>query len=155
MSKLFVLTMTFGFLWAFPQTDGSADGTDTTAIVGEWKVIGMKTRGKDVTDVSWRGMRYEFKKDSYTMWAGTTTPAGIAGKAPLRGPYSINDETDPRHFNFTMVAGDSRREVEAIYKIHDEKLLLCLGKERPKSFETTDTKNLCYTLERVPAASEK
>lgn len=155
MTKLLIVAMTLSFLSTLSHSECNADTTDTAAIAGEWKVIGMKARGEAVTDVSWRGMRYEFGKDTFTMWAGTTTPAGIAGKPPLHGPFSVNNDNDPHHFNFTMIAGDSRRDVEAIYKIEDEKLYLCLGKEgRPKSFDTTDTKNLCYILERVPTDGE-
>lgn len=155
MFQRFALTMTLAFLWALSPTDGRAEDKDTTALVGEWKVIEMKARGEAVSDASWRGMRFEFKQDTYSLWAGKTTPGGIAGKGPLQGPYSLNKEHDPHHFDFTMIAGDSRSDVEAIYKIVDEKLYLCLGKERPKSFETKDTQSLCYILERVPATDEK
>lgn len=155
MSKLFVFTMALAFPMAFPQTDCSADDMGTTAIAGSWKVVGMKARGEDVTNASWRGMRYDFRKETYTMWPGTTTPAGTASRPPLQGPYSMNNESDPHHIDLTMIAGESRREVQAIYKIADEKLYLCLGRKRPISFETTDTKNLCYILERVPSAGKE
>ena len=111
MYKLPALIMSLVFLWTIPQAVCTADDTDTTTIVGEWKVIEMERRGKSVSEASWQGMRYEFKKGTFKMWAGTTTPAGLARKPPLQGPYSVDNESESHHFNFTMIAGDSRRDV--------------------------------------------
>lgn len=156
MRNLIALLMSVAFLATLPQAASSADDTDTATILGGWQVIKMEARGKPVSEASWQGMKYEFKKDEFRLWAGTTTPAGLAGKSPLQCPYSLDNESDPRHFNFTLVAGDSRRDVEAIYKIADQRLYLCFGTEgRPKSFETKDTRNLCYVLERLPVPDER
>lgn len=49
---------------------------DPAALIGEWRVVTLETRGKSDSGVSFRGMRYTFDKDTWTTWPGTTTPAG-------------------------------------------------------------------------------
>ena len=117
---------------------------------GEWRVIALKHKGKDDSGVSFKGMRFAFSEDAYTLTPGSTTPAGSAGKPLLTGPYTVDDTKSPGHLDLPTPAGDSRRHIRAIYKIVDGGLHLCMGKDdRPTSFDTDGSENICYVLERV------
>jgi len=121
------------------------------AIQGEWRVISQRWKAKDDPGVSFQGMRYAFAENSFAITSGKTTPAGLAGKPPMTGPYSIDDTQSPRHLTYTMQIGDSRREVQAIYRIEDKNLWICFGKaNRPTSFNADDN-SMRYVLERVVA----
>ena len=117
---------------------------------GDWAVVGLKRDGRSVSEVSFRGMKWSFQKGSYTMTAGTRTPAGMASKPPLQGPFRVDDDKSPKHFSFTMVGRKSKLEVNGIYQIKERKLELCFGSgERPTTFDTTGNRSLCYELKRV------
>ncbi len=127
-----------------------ARGSEPHAIQGEWRVVAQEFKGRDDSGVSFQGMRFTFTKDKFTVTPGSTTPAGLAGRPPLTGPYSVDDSKSPRHLDYTMLAGESRREVHAIYKLVDGKFYLCFGpNDRPTSFETDGTANIRYIMERV------
>ena len=38
----------------------------TIAILGEWRVVSLESRGKADSGVSFRGMRYSFDKETWT-----------------------------------------------------------------------------------------
>lgn len=137
---------------------GTCDAADPiTALEGKWLVVGLNSKGKVISDVSFRGMNWNFTGKTYTMAPGSVTPAGLAGKPPLKGPFSVDDSKTPKHFTFDMVRGESRRTVNAIYRIKEGKLELCFGAmDRPTDFDTAETRNLCYVLERPkPATNDK
>lgn len=134
--------------------NGRAD-EPKSSLEGEWTVVAMTKEGKPVFEVSYKGMKWVFDKDTYTMTPGTTTPAGLAGGPPLKGPFRVDDKKTPHEFSFTMLGEQVRHEISGIYRIKDGKLDLCFGSaERPKTFDTIGTRNLCYTLQRSQSGKE-
>ncbi len=134
-----------------------ADGDhDTAAILGEWRVVSMEARGRADSGVSFQGMRYSFDNETWTTWPGETTPAGIAGKPPLKLKYTIDNAEEPKHLDIVFTSATRSVTKKAIFKIQDGKLYLCLGRdERPTSFGTEGTNNSCYVAERVAAEAPK
>ena len=140
---------------ASSESNVDEDG-ETTAILGEWRVVSLESRGKADSGVSFRGMRYSFDKETWTTSVGDTTPAGISGKPPLKAKYTIDDSKVPKQLDMILTKGETSITKKAIYKIEDDKLHICLGRtERPTSFDTKDEDSLCYIAERVVAGPEK
>lgn len=139
-----------GLVCLLSQVTHARGSDEPHAIQGEWRVVAQEFKGRDDSGVSFRGMRYTFTKDTYTLTPGATTPAGLAGRPPLTGPYAVDDSKSPQHLDYTMRAGKSRTDVRAIYKLVDGKLNLCFGPDdRPTSFDTDGTGNIRYIMERV------
>ena len=139
-----------GLVCLFLQVTHARGSDEPHVIQGEWRVVAQEFKGRDDSGVSFRGMRFAFTKDAYTLTPGSTTPAGLAGRRPLKGPYAVDDSKSPRHLDYTMRAGGSRSDIRAIYKLVDGKLYLCFGPDdRPTSFETDGTANIRYIMERV------
>jgi uncharacterized protein (TIGR03067 family) len=125
-------------------------------LIGEWIVIGMKRGGQPAPEASYRDTKWVFDKNKYKMTRGSTTPAGQGRQPSLQGPYSLADDESPKHFSFAMVNGDTRLDVEGIYRIEKGELELCFGNGmRATTFDTTGTKNLCYRLKRVEPLPDK
>ncbi len=118
-------------------------------IVGRWQVIGLEARGKMDSGISYRGMRFEFDGQTWTTWPGKTTPAGIAGKPPTKRKYTIDDSHAPKHLDWVVNTENGSRVIQAIFKIEEGKLHICMGKEqRPSAFSTKGTKDLHYVADR-------
>lgn len=131
-------------------SSAGAEDDDTKALLGQWRVVALEARGKSDSGVSFRGMRYKFDKKTWTTFPGTTTPAGIAAKPPLKLPYSVDNTKTPKHLNIVFKGSNASRTMKAIYKIQDGKLYICMGGvERPETFDTTGTKRGCYIAERI------
>ena len=128
----------------------------TVALHGEWKVTALYVDGQADSGVSFQGMRFVFDKEHWTTFSGWTTPAGLAKKPPLQAVYSLDNNEEPKHFDFTFLTSDTRLERHAIYKIEDDQLYLCLSKsDRPATFDTTGTRNLCYVAKRTDNEPDK
>ena len=144
---------------SFAASESIADGKDDSATIsGEWRVVSLEVSGRAESGISFRGMRWSFDKETWTTWPGDTSPAGKAGKPPLKARYTLDNSEDPMHLDMILERGGLALTLtkKAIYKIQDGRLFICLGKtERPTSFETKGTKNLCYIAERVAAAAEE
>ena len=114
----------------------------------------MEAKGHPDQGASFAGMRFAFDAKVWTTWPGKFTPAGINGKPPSEFKYSLDDATSPRSLTAVVESKKKPRSMRAIYKIEDDKLIICLGRDdRPTSFNTTDTKNLKYIAERFDSAS--
>ena len=147
-------TMTFALIVIahLIVTSGSMaeDGEDTKPLLGEWKVTAMQARGKVASENNFAGMRYIIEEEQWTTHSGRTTPAGLAGKKPLRYGFSVDNEQTPKHLDWNFERRGAVMTVQAIYRIENDKLHICLGGlERPKSFDTEGNKFLYYIAERV------
>jgi len=123
-------------------------------LLGDWTVVAGERRGKALDEMNYTGMRWVFAKDTFQLHPGRLTPAGLAGKPPLKGTYVLDDTKSPRHFTWTVGEGEKKRTVNAIYEIKDGVLRICMakgGKERPKGFDTKGTQCIVYELNRTPA----
>jgi uncharacterized protein (TIGR03067 family) len=121
---------------------------DSAALQGDWRVVAMQHSGYEDLGASFNGMKWKFEKGVYTLWAGTSTPAGIAGKPPVKGSFSVDANHSPNQF--TLNFGD--RKILGIYDLNRKKLRICIakvGNGRPVTFETAGTPNLCYVLEQI------
>ena len=129
---------------------------DTSAIRGEWRVISLEVDGRADSGVSFRGMRYTFDKDTWTTWAGTTTPAGQTGRPPLKAKYTIDNSEDPKHLDMILTRDKISVTKKCIYKIENDKLVICLARKgRPVSFDTKVDDCLLYTAERIAPVRDK
>lgn len=127
----------------------SAD--EPVSLIGEWTAISMEARGKAQDKINYGGMRWTFAKDTLQVRPGRSTPAGIAGKPPLKCSYVRDDTQSPRHFNWTMGEGEKQKTVNAIYELKDDVLRICFakgGEERPQSFHTKGTEYAVYQFKR-------
>jgi len=128
----------------------------TGAIRGEWRVISLEVNGRADSGVSFRGMRYTFDKDTWIAWAGTTTPAGKTGRPPLKAKHTIDNSKDPKHLDMILTRGATSNTKQCIYKIENDKLVICLAREgRPVNFATKVEHCLCYTAERIAPVIDK
>lgn len=132
------------------QTAAYGDADSAASLIGEWRVVALVARGKQDSGVSFRGMRYKFDKEKWTTWAGSSTPAGLAGKPPMTLEYKVDNSQNPKHIDIIFKGKKASLTMKAIYKIQDGKLYICMGGiDRPKTFDTTGTKRGCYIAERI------
>lgn len=127
---------------------------ETKELVGEWRVVALQSEGKQDSGVSFHGMIWKLDQSEYVLTPGVRTPAGLAGKRSVTVRYSVDNDQLPKHF--TQILGD--RKLLGIYRIKDGRLNVCLarfGNDRPTSFETKGTDNLCYVLERTNSEADK
>ena len=96
-------------------------------------------------------MKFNFREEAFILTPGKSTPAGLKGRKPQTVPYSVDARSNPKALTFTTHEDGRDIQFKAIYKIEDEELLICLGQERPKTFNTAGSENLCYTFKRVDA----
>ena len=123
-------------------------------LLGQWAVVAMEARGKEVNEASWAGMRWTFAKDTFLVPPGRSTPAGLAKKPPLKCSYVLDDTKTPHHFNWILGQGDKKKKVNAIYELNDDVLKVSFAKggaKRPKDFSTKDTESVVYTFKRIKA----
>ena len=121
---------------------------DASALEGEWEVVAMRHRGRADMGASFRGMKWAFLTNEVTVWAGTMTPASRKGKPPMKGTFIVDDSKDPRELTLTIPGKEKPYEITAIYRFQAGQLNICIAKpERPKTFDTAGTKNLCYVLQ--------
>ncbi len=121
------------------------------SLLGEWVVVAGERGGKALNAINYAGMRWTFTKDALVLHAGRSTPAGMAGKPPLKCSYVLDDTKSPRHLNWTLGEGEKKRTVSAIYELKDGVLRICMAKgfkERPEGFETEGTECILYELKR-------
>ena len=98
-------------------------------------------------------MRWVIGKDSLEVIPGRNTPAGLAGKPPLKCTYSVDDTQSPAHFNWTLGDGDRKLMINAVYELKGDVLRVCFaprGQPRPDGFETKGKRCSAYEFRRSP-----
>ncbi len=124
---------------------------EPVTLVGEWKVTSAISDGKPRDAMSFEGMRWVIGKDSLEIIPGRDTPAGRAGKPPLKCTYAVDDTQSPAHFNWTMGEGDRKLTINAIYELKGDVLRVCFaprGQPRPDGFETKGKKCVVHEFQR-------
>ena len=129
---------------------------EASTLEGQWDVVAMRHNGRPDGGASFRGMKWAFSKAEFSVWAGTMTPAGRKGKPPMKGIFMVDDSKDPRQLTLTFPGKEKPYDITAIYRFQADQLLICIGKsERPKTFDTAGTKNLCYVLQAAEFSADK
>jgi uncharacterized protein (TIGR03067 family) len=109
---------------------------------GTWKVVKIESGGKPLEKDS-SGLHFKF--------AGDKLEIGENEKKEDSGSVSVNAKKDPAEIDFTSGKGN---KVLGIYKFDGGgKFHLCVARgkdaERPKSFDTTGTRNRLFVMEKV------
>ncbi|TWT85070.1 hypothetical protein CA13_65520 [Planctomycetes bacterium CA13] len=123
-------------------------------LIGVWRVVAMEHEGRADSGVSFKGMQYSFDNKTWTTRPGDSTPAGMADRPSLKLTYTVDDSIEPKRLTGTIVHKMQTRTLKAIYKFDSDKLVLCFGAGAwPADFDTSHSKTIRYTAERIPQSS--
>ena len=118
------------------------------ALEGTWKTVGLQARGREFP----KALVFDF-----------TFIVGADGKAIGRKPTSeyqakvtVDPKKNPKTIDNAHETGESKGKVQyGIYKQEGGKWIVCMTppgaaeSDRPKSFDTKDTKNVVFIFELV------
>jgi uncharacterized protein (TIGR03067 family) len=114
---------------------------DLDLLKGTWRAIRIETAGGPVPGETAATVRYIFDDDRVRLLEGDQ-PAG-------EGVIHLDTEADPRAFDFTATAGlQAGTTARGIYRIDGDRLVMCLGSERPAAFRAAGDAAL-IELERI------
>jgi uncharacterized protein (TIGR03067 family) len=99
------------------------------ALQGEWKVVGLASKGREASADEVKGMRW------------IITGHRIEGRDPGEksgeiGEFKIDPGKDPKHFDIEGLDGGKKKASLGIYKLENGRLTICVsdGKSRPTEF---------------------
>jgi uncharacterized protein (TIGR03067 family) len=118
------------------------------ALQGTWKTVGLEAGGKP------------FPKEAvidFTFIVGADGKSiGRMGKSEYQAKVSVDPKKNPKTIDNAHETGQSKGKMQyGIYKLEGDKWTVCMTppgaaeSDRPKSFDTKDTKNVVFTFERI------
>jgi uncharacterized protein (TIGR03067 family) len=118
------------------------------ALQGTWKVVGLEAGGKQLPSEAIPDFTYTVGAD------GKAT--GKMGKVEYQAKVSVDPKKDPKTIDNVHETGANKGKKQfGIYKVEGGKWIVCMTApgaaetDRPKTFDTKDTKNVVFTFERV------
>jgi uncharacterized protein (TIGR03067 family) len=122
---------------------------DRKKIEGTWTVVRFEDAGRNWEDQALKasGFKFELKDGNLAFKLKSADP--MKSKDAIEtATYKLDDKTPTKSFDTKDKEG---KEEKGIYKFEDDKLMLCIappGKDRPSKFETKETPNRLFVLER-------
>ena len=118
------------------------------ALEGTWKTIGVQARGRAFP----KALVFDF-----TFIIGADGKSiGRMGKSEYQAKVSVDPKKNPKTIDNAHETGQDKGKTQyGIYKLEGEKWIVCMtpagaaASDRPKSFDTTDTKNVVFIFELV------
>ena len=111
-----------------------------TQIQGLWKVTSLTANGNQAPAKSFKGARFLIKGENIS----------LSGQAKDLRVYRINPTAKPKTID--MSNGKGNESAKGIYKVDGDTMTLCFSQstklDRPKTFDTTGTKYLSFTLNK-------
>jgi uncharacterized protein (TIGR03067 family) len=118
------------------------------ALEGKWKAVGLEAGGMPLPKGAVPDFLYIVGAD------GKAT--GQMGKLEYRAKVTVDSTKDPKTIDNVHETGASKGKKQfGIYKLEADKWTVCMTppgaaeSDRPKSFDTKDTKNVVFVFERV------
>ena len=115
--------------------------SDKELIQGTWKIVALEADGKQAPEDSFKQKRFLIEGDRFSS----------SGNSKGIRPYRLDPVASPKTMDIPgSVEGQFAK---AIYEVEGDNLKLCFSQstklDRPKNFETSGTRYLCFTLKRV------
>ena len=110
-------------------------GADLRLLQGTWQAVRLETGTGPVPDEVVRQLRYVFEESQVTLLEGDrTTGTGI---------IAVHPATSPKAIDVAMTEGPGRGQTaRGIYEVAGDRLVLCIGPERPSAFKPTESVSL-------------
>jgi uncharacterized protein (TIGR03067 family) len=122
---------------------------DEDRILGPWSLArGNRKEAKDGTEQEGTNVTLTFEADN--RWTAVVDAQGA--KQEIGGQYHLDAKQTPKTFDLTLLAGDYRLSVFAIYELTDDELRLRFhldGRQRPADFESADDGASLYVFKRM------
>lgn len=120
------------------------------ALEGKWKAVGLEAGGKPLPKETVAGFDF-----SYIISADGKA-VGRMLKSEYEAKLSVDPKESPKTIDNAHESGQYKGKMQyGIYKRDGDKWIVCMTppgaaeSDRPKSFETKDSKNVVFTFERV------
>ena len=118
------------------------------ALEGTWKTVGLQARGREFP----KALVFDF-----TFIIGADGKSiGRMGKSEYQAKVSFDPKKNPKTIDNAHETGQDKGKTQyGIYKLEGEKWIVCMTpvgaaeSDRPKNFDTKDTKNVVFIFERV------
>jgi uncharacterized protein (TIGR03067 family) len=118
------------------------------ALEGTWKTVGLQARGRAFP----KALVFDF-----TFIIGADGKSiGRMGKSEYQAKVSVDPKKNPKTINNVHETGEHKGKTQyGIYKQEGEKWIVSMTppgaaeSDRPKSFDTKDTRNVVFIFERV------
>jgi uncharacterized protein (TIGR03067 family) len=121
---------------------------------GKWKTVGLEAGGKSVPKDAVPDFLFIVGAD------GKST--GQMGKVEYQAKVSLDSKKDPKTIDNVHETGVHKGKKQfGIYKLERDKWTVCMTppgaaeSDRPKSFDTKDTRNVVFIFERVNEDKKK
>ncbi len=118
------------------------------ALEGTWKTVGLEAGGKPLPK--------EAVVDFTFIVGGDGKSIGRAPKSEYQAKVSVDPKKNPKTIDNAHETGQHKGKMQyGIYKLEGEKWFVCMTApgaaegDRPKSFDTKDSKNVVFTFERI------
>ncbi|MGC3969529.1 MAG: TIGR03067 domain-containing protein [Pirellulales bacterium] len=122
---------------------------DEERILGTWALArGNRKEAKDGEEQEGTRVTLTFEADN--RWTAVVDAQGA--KQEIGGQYYLDPKPTPRTFDLTLVAGDYRLSVYAIYELSDDELRLRFhldGRQRPADFTSPAEGASLYVFKRA------
>lgn len=125
-------------IFPVPLCAESPEG-DETKLQGEWSITKLEVRGKSAPAEFLETGKYVFKDQTLTIYENDKQ-VGVS-------TFSIDSKQTPGTMNLIASEGkDKGRKMLGIYKFDDDKLILCIGGNRPKEFTGAGEAGLLHLI---------
>jgi uncharacterized protein (TIGR03067 family) len=117
-------------------------------LAGRWKVVGVEADGKPLTK--------ESVPDFVFVVGAGGKAKGIMGKGEYESTITVDAARDPKTIDNAHETGAHKGKKQfGVYKLKGDKWTVCMTapgakeSDRPKSFDTKNTRNALFIFERV------
>lgn len=111
---------------------GDDDAKERKALQGIWRLVELTEGGKNTT---------EDKQPMEVIFRGTAVVVNVKGETQGRATYTLDLTKKPKRIDVTLVKGEEKQAVKAIYELDGDTLKVCHfeGKKDgyPEKFEAT------------------
>ena len=118
------------------------------ALQGKWKAVALEAGGKPLPK--------EAVPDFLFIVGADGKATGQMGKVEYQAKISVDPKKDPKTIDNAHETGDQKGKKQyGIYKVDGGKWIVCMTapgaaeSDRPKTFDTKDTRNVVFTFELV------
>ena len=126
------------------------------ALEGKWKAVGLEAGGMALPKEAVAAFEFTY------IISADGKAIGRMGKSEYEAKLSVDPKKSPKTIDNSHVTGQYKGKMQyGIYKQDGNKWIVCMTppgvaeSDRPKSFETKDSKNVVFTFERVKEEKKK
>jgi len=99
--------------------------TDSEKLIGQWRILSLRVSGTDIDADKIVEASYLFTKDRME----------VIGLQSSVAEMTLRTDKDPNEIDLKSIEGIGKgQKVFGIFRFDGEKLILCLGDERPEKF---------------------